>query len=485
MSVSDWNRIGNQLREAVEDSLNTGNFQQLGDALSDTVNSALAEARRQVEAYQSKSSATYQNPRQEDDNPGQGSDSSGKSGTSGQGGYNSRQNSASGQGNSFQQAVNHFRQNGTGWNGGGSAFQGGQWYNNGGWNGNQQKRPHFQPVKMNKVGRISSVLLMVFGGIGTGVMAVGLFVLLLTLMITWAWEPDLLTAIGIVGFLLAFSILMIRKGCKLKDRLKRALRYVQICGHCHYINVVDLAAQMGNTVKYTLKDIKKMLKAGFFPEGHLDQEDTCLMLDDATYRQYLAIQKERKAREMEEKVARMRERQQAGPENPSVPFQAGQAPENMGPPPVPENPELDAMVREGQEYIKKLREMNDNIEGEVISSKLFQLENLLKEIFERVREHPEQMPRMQKFMKYYLPTTLKLVEAYEDFDSVSVPGEDILSAKKEIEKTLDTINQAFTELLNRLFRDSVYDATTDAQVLQTMLAQEGLMKTPEFDKVSR
>ena len=40
---------------------------------------------------------------------------------------------------------------------------------------------------------------------------------------------------------------------------------------------------------------------------------------------------------------------------------------------------------------------------------------------------------------------------------------------------MDTINQAFTELLNNLFQDAVLDATTDAQVLKTMLAREGLM----------
>lgn len=461
MSVSDWNRIGNQLREAVEDSLNTGNFQQLGDALSDTVNSALAEAKKQVGVYQNKNSATYQNPR---------SNGMGKSGSSSQGGSPGGNQTAAG----------------------GNAFQRNQWYNgNYGWNADQQRKPRFAPVKMNRIGRVSSVLLTVFGGIGTGLLSLTLLMLLIAM---WATEESgILTAVGIIGLLLAASIFMIQRGCKLKERLKRALRYVQICGHCHYINIVDLAAQMGNTVKFTLKDVKKMLRAGFFPEGHLDQEDTCLMLDDATYRQYLAIQKERKAREMEEKVARMQAKQSGkgtasadgGTETVSGMFHAEQASEGSKTPPQPENPELAALVKEGQEYIKKLREMNDNIEGEAISAKLFQLENLLKEIFERVREHPEQMPRMQKFMKYYLPTTLKLVEAYEDFDNVSVPGEDIISAKAEIEKTLDTINQAFAELLNRLFRDSVYDATTDAQVLQTMLAQEGLMKAPEFEEVSR
>ena len=79
-------------------------------------------------------------------------------------------------------------------------------------------------------------------------------------------------------------------------------------------------------------------------------------------------------------------------------------------------------------------------------------------------------------MNYYLPTTMKLLEAYKNFDDVSVPGEDIKKAKTEIEKTIDIINEAFAELLNKLFQSTVFDVTTDAQVLQTMLAKEGLTK---------
>ena len=134
------------------------------------------------------------------------------------------------------------------------------------------------------------------------------------------------------------------------------------------------------------------------------------------------------------------------------------------------------MIRDGKGFIKRIRIANDEIPGEVISNKLYELERLLKEIFERVKEHPEEKEQMRKFMNYYLPTTLKLVEAYAEFDRVSVPGEDILSAKAEIEKALDTINQAFGALLNKLFKASVFDVTTDAQVLQTMLAKEGLTR---------
>ena len=72
------------------------------------------------------------------------------------------------------------------------------------------------------------------------------------------------------------------------------------------------------------------------------------------------------------------------------------------------------------------------------------------------------------------------MEAYEDFGRVSNPGEDIRNAKKEIEKTLGIINDAFSELQNNLFQEAAFDAATDAQVLQSMLAREGLTKEPAF-----
>ena len=104
-------------------------------------------------------------------------------------------------------------------------------------------------------------------------------------------------------------------------------------------------------------------------------------------------------------------------------------------------------------------------------------------VYKAVGKGTEQMSRMHKVMDYYLPTTVKLLTAYKEFDAVSAPGADIISAKGEIEKTIDTINAAFVELLNTLFQNRVFDVTTDAQVLQTMLASEGLTKEMAFDKI--
>lgn len=314
------------------------------------------------------------------------------------------------------------------------------------------------PVKFKEVGSVSNVLYQVFGGIGLGISAL---IAALRLPGTFLGSGSVAGWIVNIAFFL-FFFSMIRFGVRQRDRLKRAKRYIRLCGSQMYGQIEILARDTGNSMRYVVKDIRRMLNLGMFPEGHLDDKKTCFMLNDSVHRQYLETKNNQLLREKEEKQARKQAESPSKAGNPLKPAEDAH------------EAELNAMIAEGMECIRKLRELNDMIPGEVISGKLYKLENLLKDIFDSVREHPEQMHRMHNLMDYYLPTTLKLVEAYEDFDRISTPGEEIIAAKAEIERTLDIINQAFAELLSNLFQDAVFDATTDAQVLQTMLAREGL-----------
>lgn len=342
----------------------------------------------------------------------------------------------------------------------------------------RRREPARVKVKMVRVGRVSGTLLQALGAIGTG-----LFGLLFVLAAVGGHYYT-----GRCLFFLLVSIWMLSSGKQRRQRLIRADRYLYVMQGKSYMNIADLAALTNTTQKQVRADIRQMIKLGIFPEGHLDKQEKCLMLNDTAYMEYLRLEKQRKALAKEERERKRLEAKRQDAEKKQTDntvvqksMENGQAESGQEQKPlVCADPKLAAMVEEGDKCIKQLHKLNDAIEGEVISAKLFQLEGLLQEIFEQVEEHPEQMPEMQKFMEYYLPTTLKLVQAYEEFDDVSVPGEDILSAKAEIEKTLDTINMAFAELLNRLFRDRAFDASTDAQVLKTMLAREGLTKEPIF-----
>lgn len=337
-------------------------------------------------------------------------------------------------------------------------------------------------IKFKKVGNVSNVLYQVFGGIGLGITS---FITLLRIGSYFFGGTQFTLAGWIVNLIfLVFFGGMVRLGTSQGKRLRRAKRYIQLCGDKLYGKIELLADSTGKSSRYVIRDIQKMLTLGMFPEGHLDAQKTCFMLNDNIYRQYLETEENRRRREAETFSQKGGE---FSGQRENLPNEAEYQKEkddphasDMSQAASGQEAELNAMVREGMACIRKLRELNNRIPGEIISEKLFRLENLLKEIFESVRQHPDQMGRMHKLMNYYLPTTLKLVETYEEFDKVSSPGEEILAAKAEIENTLDTINQAFTELLNNLFQDAVFDATTDAQVLKTMLAREGLMNEMEM-----
>lgn len=332
------------------------------------------------------------------------------------------------------------------------------------------------PVKFTPVGKISGIACAV-GGIA-GMIPCGIITLISLLgggVGTWFIAFGVLTA--------GFGVLT-RAGFAKRELYNKAKKYAFVAGNNKYASVNTLSESLGIKAGKVKRDIKRMLNKGFFPEGYLDEEETTLMLSTDVYKQYLqtksyAIQTvaEQTAQDLEIKQKR------SGKVIP-VSEKAKAAKAKLT---KEQRQELEMMVAEGTDCIVKLHNLNDDIPGEQISKKLDDLENTLKEIFTRVEENPEQMDRMHKLMEYYLPTMLKLVEAYKEYDQVSCPGEDILNAKNEIEKTLDTINEAFVQLLNNLFRDSVWDVTTDAQVLQTMLKQEGLAAdiTVDGDKLTR
>ena len=313
------------------------------------------------------------------------------------------------------------------------------------------------------IGSVSNVLLKVFGGIATGLTGAFALIMMLAIIMDATLFPLLLFSLG----LLAGSIGMILVGVKQKKRLDKAEYYLKLAGNNHYINVSDIAQFTNESKKKVLAELRQFIRQGFYPEGHLDSKGTCLMLDNKIYSEYLEIEKQRRIQAKEAREAKRSEQE-------SIPEQSAVV-----------KTELEQLIAEGQVYIDQLRIMNDHIQGEEISAKLFRLESLLKQIYARLEEHPEQLPQLKKFLEYYLPTTLKLVAAYEEFDAMSEQGPNIVEAKAEIEKTMDTINDAFAELLNRLYRDTAFDVTTDAQVLQTMLAQEGLTGGNDFQKATQ
>lgn len=148
--------------------------------------------------------------------------------------------------------------------------------------------------------------------------------------------------------------------------------------------------------------------------------------------------------------------------------------------PVPEEPEttgdptLDALIQEKDRAISEMRRLNDAIEDDVISQQIDQLEDATGKIFDYVIQHPEKQGQIRKFMIYYLPTTLKLLNAYDRMDATGISGENIDSSMEKIETMMATIVSSFHKQLDALFRDEAMDIASDITVMENLLAQEGL-----------
>lgn len=148
-------------------------------------------------------------------------------------------------------------------------------------------------------------------------------------------------------------------------------------------------------------------------------------------------------------------------------------------PPKPEekptgNAELDKMIDDGKKAISEMKRLDEAIEDEKISRDIRRLETVCQSIFDQVKADPSKLPQIRRFMDYYLPTTLKLLNAYDRMDAAGVSGENITGTKERVENIMGTIVSAFEKQLDALFGADALDISTDISVLETMLSREGL-----------
>lgn len=138
------------------------------------------------------------------------------------------------------------------------------------------------------------------------------------------------------------------------------------------------------------------------------------------------------------------------------------------------NPEIDNLIIERERALSEMRRLNDSIEDETISAQIDHLEEITSKIIDQVIKEPSKLPQIRRFLNYYLPTTLKILNAYDRMDAAGVSGDNIDSTKQRVERMMGTIVKAFDKQLDALFGAEAMDISTDITVMENLLAQEGL-----------
>ena len=134
----------------------------------------------------------------------------------------------------------------------------------------------------------------------------------------------------------------------------------------------------------------------------------------------------------------------------------------------------DEVIAEGKKAIDELHRLAGTIEKSTVKSQISELADIIEKIMAEIQRRPQNAPKIRRFMNYYIPTTLKLLNAYDRMDDQGIDGSNISASKNRIEDMLSTAAEAFKKQLDALFADEALDIETDITVMESLLKREGL-----------
>lgn len=409
---NDWEHFGEEIKQTIQDAIDTKDYSRLNQMVSDTVNHAMDCVSAGI-----KNGGWYRDPKTGQPLYGDKKNTGSRSGAENQG-YRPNQESKMSEMRNYSQ------------------------------NRPVPVTPRYLKGTSVKIGGT----FLAATGVVFGLTSVIFLIITLIGSVITAFDVVSGLIIGIFAVAFISFAVMTYVGVDMVRTVGRFRQYVSVLRDREFCDIKEIASATGRDVRKVLKDVKKMITKGWFCQGHLDEKESCLMVSEHAWNQYTALMEDMKQRKAEEQAAQKKMQEEY---------------DRL-------SPEVQKIVQAGDEYVRKIKAANDAIPGEVISAKISRMELLVDRIFDRVEQNPDSVNDMRRMMDYYLPTTMKLLEAYEELDAQPVQGENIISSKKEIEDTIDTLNIAFEKLLDSLFQDTAWDVSSDISVLHTMLAQEGL-----------
>ena len=217
-------------------------------------------------------------------------------------------------------------------------------------------------------------------------------------------------------------------GLRKRKQASRWRSYMAMIGRQSSVSISALASATGLPPAKVRDDLADMLDDGIFPQGFLDYGGDRLVLsgDGLT----------------------------------------GAPREQTAPPPPPKADE--------NAILAEIRAVNDAIDNEKMSAQIDRIGVITAKILDYQKTHPDKAVQLHSFLSYYLPTTLKILRAYAQLEDQEVSGQNITAAMSRIEGMMDKVVEGFEKQLDLLFQGDAMDITTDVEVLERMLAKDGL-----------
>ena len=258
------------------------------------------------------------------------------------------------------------------------------------------------------------------------------------------WTVLSMLAISLGGGALVGSAI----GGKKKEAKFR--RCFAVTGDKGVVDIRKLAKTLGMNLTETDKMITEMVDRGYYGErAYVDHGRRLLVIDVEDMREIYRQEDEEKAQEKKTKAA-----------------------------------DPMANMTEYERYVELIHQADVDIADEVMSEKIRKMQAITSAIFREVEAHPEKRSEIDRFMNYYLPTTLKLLNSYARIEAQGVSGENMAKAKADIESVADTLVAGYKTQLDKLYRAEAIDIAGDVSVIESMLRRDGLTGESDFGQTA-
>lgn len=222
-----------------------------------------------------------------------------------------------------------------------------------------------------------------------------------------------------------------------KRKAKAFARCITITGTEGLVDIAKLAATLGMKAGDLEKQLTEMIDRGYYgPRAYIDHQRGLLVISPEDMRDVYRREDEAK------KSAAEREQE--------------------------------AQQSEYDRIIAAIRQADEDIDDEAMSEKIRRMQAITAAIFQEVEEHPEKKSQITRFMNYYLPTTLKLLDSYARIEEQGVSGANMAKAKADIEGIADTLVDGYEKQLDNLYRAEAVDIASDVSVIEKMMKADGL-----------
>ena len=137
------------------------------------------------------------------------------------------------------------------------------------------------------------------------------------------------------------------------------------------------------------------------------------------------------------------------------------------------NAEVDAMIEEARVELERISAANDAIPDPELSRQIDDIETTCRQILSRLEEQPQRLGSLRTFLRYYLPTTLKLLDVRAKIE-VEISSGKSKEIAGRISEAISQVQTALHKQLDALNEYRFIDLESEMDVLSDMLRSEGL-----------